>query len=323
MKDLLRFVALGASMTVSASLVAGCGSYDNGPKGTGGTTTTGGTGGSAAGTGGSAAGTGGSAAGTGGSAAGMGGSAGTGGNTAGTGGSAGMATGGSSGAGGDSMGGASGSGAGSAGTGAGGAGGGSGGSTQVDCMSAAPAPCGGDVVGTWTSGGCDMTVSGMANLTSAGIGCTAAPAEGKIKVTGTFTATADGMFMDNTTTTGEVIMELAAQCLMISGFMGTCDRLDLEPAGLSGIMCVDNEMTMGCTCTVPIDQMGGLGAITLDGFLKNKLAGTYTAMDNKLVLTAGEPTEYSYCVAGSTLTIEPGIPTNVGTVTGPMVLQKQ
>lgn len=323
MKDLPRIVALGASITVSVCGLAGCGSYDNGPKGSGGaggTMTTGGTGGTAAGTGGSAAGVGGSAAGSGGTTGGSAGMATTGGGAGmPAAGSGGMPGGGSSGAAGDSMGGASGSGAGTAGAGGGGAG-----ASQVDCSKAAAAPCGGDVVGTWSSGGCEMTVSGMANLTDAGIGCSMAPAMGTLKVTGTFTATAEGDFMDNTTTTGEVLLELAPQCLMISGFMGTCDRLDLEPAGLSGISCVDNTTTMGCTCTAPINQTGGLGAISLEAFLGNTTAGKYTAADNKLVLTAADQsTEHGYCVADGVLSIEPGIPNNAGMVTGPIVLQKQ
>jgi hypothetical protein len=317
MMDRYRLVAATATATAFASLLtAACGSYDNGPKGTGGSMASGGTGGATggAGTGGTAGapgGTGGSGAGTGGA---TGGSAGMAGAGAGSGGASGQA--GSSGAGGAPTGGASGAGAGGADAGTGG------GAGQAACVDAAP--CGGDVVGTWTSAGCDMAVSGMANLTSAGIGCSSAPVAGSVKVTGTLTAVGDGTFMDNTTTTGEVVMNLAQQCLMISGFFGTCDRLDLEPAGFKGIMCVDDTTTMGCTCTVPIDQMGGLGAIGLEASLGNATSGTYTTADNKLVLTAaGQATEYPYCFAGSTLTLAPGTPTNLGTVAGSIVFQKQ
>jgi hypothetical protein len=307
--DRPRLVVLTASATVLASLVAACGSYDNTAKGTGGTggsMTAGGTGGTAAGSGGvGTGGTGGTTGGAAGAAAGSGGSSGQAGN----------------GAGGTPTGGASGSGAGGSGAGAGGASGG--GAGPMVCADAAP--CGGDLTGTWSTAGCDMTVSGMATFTTAGIGCASAPVEGSMKLAGTFTATADGMFTDNTTTTGELVMELAAQCLMISGTMGAgCDRLDLAGAGFPGGACVSNPETMGCTCTFPIDQMAGLGAIGLEASLQNAGSGTFTTADNAMVLTvAGVETAYSYCVAEDTLTVAPGTPNNAGMVTGSMAFEKQ
>ena len=132
---------------------------------------------------------------------------------------------------------------------------------------------------------------------------------GSVKVTGTFTAVAGGMFMDNTTLAGDVSMELAPACLMISGFMGTCDRLSFDSTGLYGAVCVDNTTTMGCTCTVALSQMGGLGAVHLEASLGNSVSGTFTTADNKLTTTAADVnTEYSYCVAGSTLTMQLSMP---------------
>jgi hypothetical protein len=317
MTDRYRFVALTASATALTSLlVAGCGSYENGPKagaGTGGTMMP------SAGTGGTTGGSGGAA--TGGTAGTMGGSNGAG--VGGTGGSAGAAGSGGSaqaggGAGGAPTGGASGSGGADAGSGGAAGGGGA----AVACEEAAA--CGGDVVGTWSAAGCEMTVSGMADLTGAGIGCAAAPVEGSLKVTGTLTITADGMFMDNTLLAGELVLDLAPACLMISGTMGAgCDRLDLVSSGLHNIVCVGSSEE-GCVCTVPVEQSGGLGAISVGASLNESGSGTYTAADNKLVLTAsGKATEYPYCVAGSTMTVARGTPNTLGMVAGPIVLQKQ
>jgi hypothetical protein len=315
MKDLSRFAALSACTVVSAWFVAACGSYDNPSKGTGGTGGTmmaGGTGGTMPGTGGAMAGTGGA------NAAGTGGGAGmaTGG-AAGAGGGAGMATGGTAGASGDGAGGAPMAGsAGDAGMS------GSAGSGGPSCEDVAP--CGGELVGTWTAAGCDMAVTGMANLAPAGIGCVAAPVTGSLKVTGTWTAVAGGMFMDDTSTKGQVTLELAPECLEISGFMGTCDRLGFDSTGMVGAVCADNTTTMGCTCTVMIDQAGGLGAINLEASLGNAKSGTYTTADNKLKTTSAPgDLEYPYCVAGTTLTMTLAVPSNVGTLMGPIVLQAQ
>jgi hypothetical protein len=54
------------------------------------------------------------------------------------------------------------------------------------------------------------------------------------------------------------------------------------------------------------------------------VSGTYTTADNKLTTTAaGVNTEYSYCVAGSTLTMQLSMPSNLGTLMSPIVLQAQ
>jgi hypothetical protein len=185
------------------------------------------------------------------------------------------------------------------------------------------------VVGTWVADSCGLTVGGMANLSSAGIGCVAAPATGWLTVSGTWSAMADGTYMDATTTTGDVVLELAKECLMISGFFGTCDRLVLESAGLFGAdpnapACVDNAATEGCTCTFRVNQTGGMAAVSYEASSGQTATGTYTAADNKVTVTAAPiSTEYSYCVAGSTMTMTVDTVSNVGAVTGPIVLQKQ
>ncbi|HEX6277073.1 MAG TPA: hypothetical protein VFZ53_28725 [Polyangiaceae bacterium] len=287
MNDRSRLVAASLNTIVFTWFLAGCGSYDdNTPKGTGGTSGTAPTGGTSG-----TAPTGGASGST---------------PTGGTG-----PTGGTAGSGGSGpTGGMSGSG----GTGAGGSGGGG---AQPSC-SEVPA-CGGDLVGAWTAASCPQTVTGMADLTLLGIGCTMVPVTGSLSVSGTWTGMAGGMYTDNTTTSGQAVLELPAICLEVSGFMAECDRLVFDPIGLNSVVCVDNAATMGCTCTATINQMGGIGSISLDA----STSGTYTTADNKVVMTALEVnTEYSYCVAGNTLTMNLTTPSKIGTIGGPIVLTK-
>ncbi len=301
--DRSRFIARSASAMLLTWLLPSCGSYDNLSKASGGSSSTTTSGGSSSTT--------------------M-----SGGSTSMTmSGGAPAASGGPS-----SMGGSSA--AGQAGGGAGGSNGGGGGTAggemssggQVSCMDAAAAPCGGDVVGTWKSVSCPMTISGNADLGPTGLGCLMAPVMGMLTVTGTWTATADGMVMDTTTTEGTAVVEFAPECLKISGTATTCDRLNLQPLGIQEIECVENEATKGCTCTAPIKQFAGMAAISIDSAFNppEGTTGTYTAADNKVVTTvAGVPTEYSYCVAGNALTMNLTTVTPIGTLTGPVVLQKQ
>jgi hypothetical protein len=289
-------IARSAKALVVALLLAGCSDYEDSSAGGGGSsgqTVTGGTSSS----GGQAM-------------------------TGGTGGSgAQVMTGGAGGSGAQAMtGGTSGSG-GASGSGTGGVQGGSGGGGQAAC--AAVTPCGGDVVGTWSvASSCTLTVSGMANMMGFGLGCASAPVTGSLTVTGTWTAMPGGTYMDDTTTSGEEELELPPGCLTVSGTTTTCDALSspLRAMGYAAVTCIDNLATSGCTCSATVQQMGGLGVVSVDA----APSGVFTAMDNKLVTTAfGTDTEYSYCLSGSTLTMTPQGMLKAGTVTGPIVLQKQ
>jgi hypothetical protein len=314
MMDRTSFITLAASAICFTSLFAACGSYSDEPTGTGGTGGTtggttatagsGGTGGSSGAATGGSSGSGGSGPGTGGAGGGTSGAAGMG--AAGTGGASG-----SSGAGGAPMGGASGA-------------GGSAGGAPVSCADV-PA-CGGDVVGAWTAASCEMTVGSPIDLTAAGIGCTSAVVTaGKLKVSGTWTGMAGGMFADTTTTTGTVNFKLEAVCLDVSGFKAACDRLSFQTAGLPNVTCVDDTETMGCTCEATIEQYAGMGHIAQASVFNEPAGttGTYTTADNKLTaVTEDDATvEYSYCVAGNTMTMKV---TSVGalSLTGNIVLQK-
>jgi hypothetical protein len=162
----------------------------------------------------------------------------------------------------------------------------------------------------------------MADLTSIGLGCASAPVTGWLRVGGTWVAMGDGTYVDNTTTTGEAILALAQECLTISGVMTSCDRIGsaLASLGLYSSVCVDDPETNGCTCTATIQQSGGLASISPF----DATNGTYRTADTELVVTSsGVDTEYRYCVDGNTLTMAPGTASAVGTLTGPIVLQRQ
>jgi hypothetical protein len=294
------FVAFGATSLISAFLfaVAGCGDYSNPNTATGGSsgTATGGTGGTAQGGSGAAAGS---------------GQGGSGGMTGGapTGGAAGSGTGGSAGA---------------AGGGQSGAGGMSGSGGGAACTDAEP--CGGDLTGTWTVQACSLMVVGMVDVTGLGLDpqCTMGTiTAGSLQITGSLTFNADMTFTDATTMTGEVTFELGPRCLILSGTETTCEGLN-GPVSSVGyktpIACTPNSTTMGCTCVGVIEQMGGFGYKSYDA----GEAGNYMAMGNEAALTwFGDPIDYSYCVAGSTLTMSLDSIPKTGTVDGPIVLQKQ
>jgi hypothetical protein len=185
-------------------------------------------------------------------------------------------------------------------------------------------PCGGNVVGTWSATSSCLTVTGQVDLTRMGIGCTTATVTGTLHVTGTWTANADGTVSDNTTTTGDENLELPASCLNVSGTTTTCPKLarSFSSLGLATATCADAASGGGCSCTATVEQSGGIAVVSTDA--TNSL--TYTTASNVITTSDGlNQTPYSYCVAGSTLTMSPQATstTSGGTVTGTIVLQKQ
>ncbi len=179
-------------------------------------------------------------------------------------------------------------------------------------------PCGGDVVGTWVAAGSCLPVSGMADMTGFGLGCTAAPVTGTLEVTGTWTANADGTFMDQTTTSGDSQIELPSACLNVSGTTTTCDRLGgaLQALGYSLVTCVDAASGGGCACSATAEQTGGLAMLAFGA----PTSGTYTTAGNVLTTTASSNSTYDYCVSGDTLIMTPQGPGRTGTLAGTIVL---
>jgi hypothetical protein len=237
---------------------------------------------------------------------------------------------GGAGSGGASTGGASTGGASSGGTGTG-AGEGSGGNEQApEASCESVTACAGDPVGVWFAQSSCLPVSGIADLSGLGIGCASGPISGEIDVTGNFTVNADGTVSDNTSTSGEVYIELEPACLDVSGTVTACDKIGIPLAsgGFDTVECVDSETTTGgCTCTGTFSQSGGMGYILA---FNAATSGNYTSSDNNTLLVTGtsfatglETLEYAHCVDGNFAMVTPISPTILGETKGTIVLQKQ
>lgn len=182
--------------------------------------------------------------------------------------------------------------------------------------------CGGDVTGVWFASSSCLPVSGIADLAGLGIGCPEAPAAGKLEVTGNVTFGADGKISDNTSTTGDIVIELAPPCLDVSGTVTKCDRIGapLASAGFTDVNCVDSTKTTGgCTCTGSVEQMGGMAYVSFDA----AKMGTYATAANTLTISGVKPIEYSYCVDGNFMMVTPTTKNITGPIAGTIVLQKQ
>ncbi len=218
-----------------------------------------------------------------------------------------------SGAGGSSSGG---TGAGTGGSSRSGTGGGTGGSSSSGGAGGACAnvtACGGNVVGTWTVASSCLSVSGQLDLSNFfGSACSSAQATGSLQVSGTWSAKADGTYTDNTTTTGNEQLTLAAACLSFSGMTITCDTVSsvVQAAlGYSAVSCT-SAAGGGCSCSATVNQPGGIGAVSASA----SASGNYSASGNTLTIDSSTP--YSYCVSGGKLTLTPQAP-----ATGTVVLQ--
>lgn len=198
-------------------------------------------------------------------------------------------------------------------------GGTSGGETPKATCTNLAAPCGGDVVGTWTVAEACLPVTGNIDPTTFGLNCTAAPVAGTLQVSGSFAAMADGTFADNTTTSTEQTIDVPPACLNISGTVTQCSRIGspLKALGYSMVTCVD-AASGGCTCTAVAQQMGGMGLLSLE----KPAMGTYTAAANVLTTVGEIETKYDYCVTGNALTVSLQTPGQTGTVSGTIVLTK-
>ncbi len=232
--------------------------------------------------------------------------------------------------GGASSGGAASGGAASGGAATGGTETGSGGNQQApEASCESVTACGGDPVGVWFAQSSCLPISGIADLGGLGVGCEEGAISGEIEVTGNFTVNADGSISDNTSTSGEVNIELEPPCLNVSGTVTECSKIGipLASAGFDMVECVDSTTTTGgCTCTGTFTQSGGMGYILA---FNATTSGTYTSANNTLTVSGTsyaanlETLDYSYCVDGNFNIVTPSSPTLLGETKGTIVLQKQ
>jgi hypothetical protein len=229
----------------------------------------------------------------------------------------------SSGSGGQSMAGSSGSsgeggsaqaGSGGSNAAAGAAGSGSVEVTPIEASCNNVTPCGGDLVGTWIAAGSCLPVTGDADMSGFGLGCSAAPVTGALEVSGTWTVNGDGTFTDETTTSGDSEILLPPTCLDVSGTVTTCDRVGgpLQALGFASVTCVPNEDSGGCTCSATAGQSGGLATLSLDA----ARSGTYAMADDTVTTSARTDVAYAYCVSDDVLTITPQTTSKTGSVNG-------
>jgi hypothetical protein len=194
--------------------------------------------------------------------------------------------------------------------------------TPVEASCEAVAACGGDVVGTWTVAGSCLPISGMADMAGFGLGCTAAPVTGRLDVSGTWTANMDGTFTDETTTSGDAQLDLPPECLMVSGFVTTCDRVGdaLEALGYASVVCTNAASGGGCSCEATAAQTGGLAMLAFGP----AASGTYTTANNVVTTSDANATmnDYAYCVSGNTMVMTPTTTNKIGALTGTIAFEK-
>ncbi|MBN1653522.1 MAG: hypothetical protein JXA30_07070 [Deltaproteobacteria bacterium] len=177
-------------------------------------------------------------------------------------------------------------------------------------------PCGGEVLGTWSAAESCLKMTGEINMGSLGLGCASGSITGTLQVTGTWTLHSDGTYLDETTTSGNVQLELPAECLTATGTITTCDRLSgrFQALGYASTNCID-AANGGCTCSATVQQSGGIGVVSES----LSASGTYTTGGNKVTISDG--ISFSYCVDENTMTVTPR-PTTP-TTTGAIVFLKE
>ncbi len=197
-----------------------------------------------------------------------------------------------------------------------GAGGSSGGGAGGGASCPDGTACGGDVVGTWTVTSSCLSVNGTLDLTQAGeaAACPTAPVTGSLQVSGTWTANADGTYVDGTVTTGTEQFTLGPSCLVISSTPVTCDGAGgiIKALGYASVTCTPTS-NGGCACSATVQQTGVLGVVSVSPTPN----GNYATSGSALTITGDVgDTKYEYCVAGDQLTVIPRTmhPTTSGTI---------
>ena len=189
-----------------------------------------------------------------------------------------------------------------------------GGGTGASCTSVTP--CGGDVVGTWNVTSSCLKVSGTLDVRSLfSFSCATGQVSGSLQLTGSWSAKADGTFVDGTSTTGTEQVTLGADCLVLSGAPVSCDALGGVMSGVyfDTVTCTP-AAAGGCSCNANVKQKGSMGILSADP----QKEGNYTLSGNTLKIVQ-DNSSYSYCSSGK-LTVTPqGMNP---TTTGEIVLEK-
>ncbi len=181
-------------------------------------------------------------------------------------------------------------------------------------------PCGGDLDGAWTVIGSCLDVRGLLDVSVLGFGCSSATVTGSLVVSGTFIVEAETETVaDWTTTTGTEDIELAPECLLISGTTTTCERVSgpLQALGYAAVVCDDADGG-GCTCLATVDQEGGMAYVSVNPTTRP----SYIAGDGVLTTSDGFYSQgYEYCVAQDFMLLSPKDEGLVGTATGAIAME--
>ena len=217
-----------------------------------------------------------------------------------------------------------GSGSASGGKGGGTSTGGQGGAASTDaCGSPAGfTACGGDVTGAWTVSSSCLGFSGERNIEAISLGCVTVSVTGSVQVSGSWIANADGTYTDQTTTTGEEKLSLAAKCLNVSGTTTDCESLPgtIQALGYEKVTCT-SAAGGGCSCAGTINQKGGIGLLSSDPSANGNFQSGSGVIATRQDTFTQQPFQFSYYVAGAKMTWTPKV-ANPTTVTGSIVFQK-
>jgi hypothetical protein len=147
-----------------------------------------------------------------------------------------------------------------------------------------------------------------------GLSCPTGKLTGTLSVSGTWTAKANGTFVDGTTTTGTEQIALPSDCKILSQAPVTCQKIGTVMQGYFDTVSCDDASDGGCSCAGTIKQTGSMGYVTLDP----QTSGNYKSESNTITITQDE-SKYSYCVSGNQLTLS--LQGTAPAVTGTIVLQ--
>lgn len=164
----------------------------------------------------------------------------------------------------------------------------------------APSACGGNLTGNWLVVSSCLQISGQLDVSILGLGCSTAAVTGYREVRGTWSALADGTYLDATTTTGVDQIQLAPACLSVSGTSVPCAGLSpiFTIFGYGSVSC-QGVATGACSCSARAAQSGGLGVVIIDP----RIDGRFTTSGNVVTVDGRSP--YSYCASPGKLTLTP------------------
>ncbi len=152
-----------------------------------------------------------------------------------------------------------------------------------------------------------LDVTGSIDLSTLGLGCNTAPITGSRAVAGTFTANADGTYVDQTTTSGEEQITLPQTCLNVSGTEVRCEQIGpvIMSLGYDSAICASAQNGT-CLCDVSFTQSSGLGVPSFEPLQ----SGTFTTSGHTFTLNDGinAPTTYQYCSSGGQVELLPLAP---------------